>query len=85
MANWWDEDFELLPTQMPNDTTIERGANQLIKRYGKGAPNVARYGRSTEEKLGDVSHIVKLFQEYVATPIPSHTGLYCSVFAVARN
>jgi hypothetical protein len=36
-ANWWDEDFKLLPAQIPDDLTVQRAAHQFIKQYGAQA------------------------------------------------
>jgi hypothetical protein len=53
MAKWWNEDFELLPAQMPDDLTIQRAANQLIERYGPRASSEATERSNTAIQAGD--------------------------------
>jgi hypothetical protein len=53
LAKWWNEDFELLPAQMPDDLTIQRAANQLIKRYGPRASSEATERSSAAIQAGD--------------------------------
>jgi hypothetical protein len=53
-AGWWNDNFELLPAQMPDDLVVWRAANQLIQRYGKGASSEATERSNAAIEAGDV-------------------------------
>jgi len=53
-AGWWDDEFQLLPAQMPDDLVVMRAANQLIQRYGKEASSEATMRSNAAIEVGDV-------------------------------
>lgn len=53
-AGWWDDEFVLLPAQMPDDLVVTRAANQLIQRYGKSASSEATERSNAAIAAGDV-------------------------------
>ncbi len=53
-AGWWNDEFALLPAQMPDDLVVMRAANQLIQRYGKRASSEATERSNAAIEAGDV-------------------------------
>lgn len=54
LAKWWNDDFELLPAQMPDDLTVQRAANQMIKWYGNSAASEAATRSNLAMDAGDM-------------------------------
>jgi hypothetical protein len=53
LAKWWNDDFELLAAQMPDDLTIQRAARQLIKQCGIRAAAEATMRSNIAIEIGD--------------------------------
>jgi hypothetical protein len=54
LAKWWNDDFELLPAQMPDELTVQRAANQVIKRFGDSAASEAAMRSNLAMETGDM-------------------------------
>jgi hypothetical protein len=54
LAKWWNDDFELLPAEMPDDVTVQRAADQMIKRFGDSAASEAAMRSNAAMDVGDM-------------------------------